>query len=56
MACIVKEKLCPWSKEAKSLVDELVFDHPWLWTGIAFVVGMILGRKRLCCRRKKCED
>lgn len=38
--------LCWVVKEAKKLIGELVFDHPWLWTGVVLVCGIWLGRKR----------
>lgn len=55
LGCL-KEKMCPWSKEAKSLVEELVADHPWLWLGAAVLFGLRVGRKGLlgCCKKKKC--
>lgn len=45
---------CPVMGDKKCLIGEMVNDHPWLWVGACFLMGILLGRHR-CCRKKKCK-
>ncbi|MXV44811.1 hypothetical protein GS501_07140 [Saccharibacter sp. 17.LH.SD] len=51
----IKEKLCPMTGFVHDLIEDLVFDHPWLWTGGALFVGLLTGRSATCNCSKKVE-
>ncbi|MCX5615073.1 hypothetical protein [Bombella saccharophila] len=40
----------------KDVMEDLVMDHPWGWTGLAFIVGLLFGRKKgAACRKGSCS-
>ncbi|TPW34984.1 hypothetical protein [Oecophyllibacter saccharovorans] len=52
----LKDRCCPVVSQVSETVRDMVIDRPWLWTLGALIVGIMLGR-RPCCRKKKgCHD
>ncbi|MCX5620202.1 MULTISPECIES: hypothetical protein [Bombella] len=36
----------------RDVMEDLVMDHPWGWTGLAFIVGLLFGRKKMASREE----
>ncbi len=37
----------------QDVIEDLVMDHPWGWTGFAFFVGILLGRKKTASQEQR---
>ena len=53
MSSNLKNACRPFCGLVTDAIEDLVMDHPWGWTGFAFFVGLLLGRKKSPCQEKR---
>ncbi len=53
MSSNLKDVSSPILGMVQDVIEDLVMDHPWGWTGFAFFVGILLGRKKKPCQEQQ---